>query len=502
MSSVLLRALLLFYLHVHLQPNISPSFISFFFFLSDTAPPEIYSLPLPDPLPISPEAGAPALAGRAHEGRAGSVAAAPPAAPVPRRADLGARRDRPGRDPPVPHRIPRAARRDGVAHVALHAGRDRARVAGPDDQRGPPSVRRSARGARGTDRAHQADRVGAGWRGGRRQPGDRRGAGRVRRGERLPLPERGARGATGGRARDQRPPPGRSPGGRSVDRGSADRGSDPARVRARCGGRRVIRRYAALIRNAWLVDLQYRASIVLWLLWGVAEPAIALGIWWTIAGDGSVAGYARADFARYFFAVMLINQLTIAWDSWYLDRWIREGDLNYRLARPLHPAHEAVAENIAYKARTASVILVVWLLVAAAWPAVRLPFDPGRWAITAVAVLLAAAMRFFISFTTGLLAFWTTRATAIMELHARVSLFLAGRIAPLALLPPAVAGVAGVLWFRSMLAFPVDLLTGAVQGTDAILRGLGGQIVWLAVWILACRVAWSRGIRKYGAVGG
>src|SRR6267154_115644 len=212
--------------------------------------------------------------------------------------------------------------------------------------------------------------------------------------------------------------------------------------------------------------------------------------------------FARADFARYFFAVMLINQLTIAWDSWYLDRWIRDGELNYRLARPLHPAHEAVAENIAYKARTASVILVVWLVVAAAWPAVRLPLDPGRWALTLVAVLLAAAMRFFISFTTGLLAFWTTRATAIMELHAGVSLFLAGRIAPLALLPPAVAGVAGALWFRSMLAFPVDLLTGAVQGTDAILRGLSSQVVWLGIWIVAYRIAWSRGIRKYGAVGG
>jgi ABC-2 type transport system permease protein len=199
---------------------------------------------------------------------------------------------------------------------------------------------------------------------------------------------------------------------------------------------------------------------------------------------------------------MLINQLTIAWDSWYLDRWIRDGDLNYRLARPLHPIHEAVAENIAYKARTASVILVVWLLVAVAWPAVRLPFDPGRWVVTAVAVLLAAAMRFFISFTTGLLAFWTTRATAIMELHAGVSLFLAGRIAPLALLPPAVAAVAGALWFRSMLAFPVDLLTGAVHGSDAVLRGLGAQIVWLGVWVVAYRIAWSRGIRRYGAVGG
>src|SRR3989441_12676182 len=107
-------------------------------------------------------------------------------------------------------------------------------------------------------------------------------------------------------------------------------------------------------------------------------------------------------------------------------------------------------------------------------------------------------MRFFISFTTGLLAFWTTRATAIMELHARVSLFLAGRIAPLALLPPAVAGVAGGLWFRSMLGFPVDLLTGAGQGTDAILRGLGGEQRWAAALILAYRGSGRRGVRKDG----
>ena len=262
-----------------------------------------------------------------------------------------------------------------------------------------------------------------------------------------------------------------------------------------------LRRYGALLRVAWLQDLQYRASIVLWLLWGVTEPAVALGIWWAIAADGPVQGYARADFARYFFALMLVNQLTIAWDSWYLDSWIREGELNFRLARPIHPAHEAVAENIAYKARTAGMILVVWLIVAAAWPTVRLPFGAGRWALTAAAVLLAAAMRFFISFATGLLAFWTTRATAIMELHAGISLFLSGRLAPLALLPPAVARVAGFFWFPYMLAFPVDLLTGAVHGA-AVVQGFVGQVVWLAVWVGAYRLAWTRGLRRYGAVGG
>jgi len=262
------------------------------------------------------------------------------------------------------------------------------------------------------------------------------------------------------------------------------------------------RRYGALMRNAWLVDLQYRAAIVLWVLWGVVEPAVALGIWWAIARAGPVGGYDRTDFARYFFALTLVNQLTLAWDSWYLDRWIREGELNFRLARPLHPAHEAVADNLAYKARTGAILLVVWLLVALVWPTVRLPVAPARWALTALAVVIAAAMRFFISFTTGLLAFWTTRATSIMELHAGLSLFLAGRIAPLALLPPAVASAAGYFWFPYMLAFPVDVLTGAAHGTATIVHGFVGQLVWLGLWIGMWWVAWRRGIKRYGAVGG
>src|SRR2546428_6860170 len=89
-----------------------------------------------------------------------------------------------------------------------------------------------------------------------------------------------------------------------------------------------------------------------------------------------------------------------------------------------------------------------------------------------------------------------------MVLHGGVALFLSGRIAPLALLPPAVAGVAAVLWFPYMLAFPVNLLTGSVHGTAALLHGFAGQIVWLALWVGAYRLAWTRGLRRYGAVGG
>ena len=261
-------------------------------------------------------------------------------------------------------------------------------------------------------------------------------------------------------------------------------------------------RYAAFIRTAWLVDLQYRAAITIWMLGGVLEPTIALGIWWSIARQGPIAGYDQADFARYFFAITLIGQLTVAWDAWHIDGWIRNGNMNYRLARPVAPIHEAIADNIAYKARTATVMFAGWVVAAIVWPPVRLPVDPKRWALAALAVVLAAGIRFFNGYATGLLAFWTTRATSLVELQYGVSLFLSGRVAPLALLPVGVQHVANALWFPWMLAFPVDILTGRVTTGAAYLTGFALQTGWLALWWGAYRFVWWRGLRHYGAVGG
>jgi len=250
------------------------------------------------------------------------------------------------------------------------------------------------------------------------------------------------------------------------------------------------------------VDLQYRPAIAIWLALGLAQPLVMLSIWWSVAGGGGVAGYDQSDFARYFFALMLVDQLTLAWDVWYVDRWIREGELNFRLVRPINPIHEAIADNVAYKAGSASLLIVVWIVVAAFWPAVRLPVDPLRWAGALVAVVLAGGIRFLVSYVHGLLAFWTTRASGLFELHYGISLFLAGRIAPLAILPPLAATVASVLWFRSMLAFPVEVLTGAVATFHGYAQGVGTQLAWLLIWLGAYRLAWSRGTRRYEGVGG
>lgn len=260
--------------------------------------------------------------------------------------------------------------------------------------------------------------------------------------------------------------------------------------------------YAELLRSAFLVDLQYRASIAIWLIWGITEPIISLGIWWSIAAVGAVDGYTREAFARYFFGVALVNQATLSWDAWNIDRWIREGEMNHRLTRPIAPIHEAISDNLAYKTPTSTIILSAWIVGATFWPAVRIPFEPGRWTLALIAIVLAAAIRFLNGYATGLLAFWTTRATALVELQFGLSLFLSGRIAPLSLLPPRVVHVAEYLWFPYVLSFPVEALTGEVTTAQQYLRGFAGQVVWLAIWLALYVIVWRRGRRHYGAVGG
>ena len=115
-------------------------------------------------------------------------------------------------------------------------------------------------------------------------------------------------------------------------------------------------------------------------------------------------------------------------------------------------------------------------------------------------LLLAFLVRFFLEWTLALAAFWTTRVGAINQTYFVLLLFLSGQIAPLALLPSPVQVVAGILPFRWMIGFPVELLLGRLTLAEALM-GLGAQVAWLLVSFILLRIVWRIGVRNYSAVG-
>ncbi len=69
------------------------------------------------------------------------------------------------------------------------------------------------------------------------------------------------------------------------------------------------------------------------------------------------------------------------------------------------------------------------------------------------------------------------------------------------LLPGALQAVSKALPFRYMIGFPVEVLTRRLSGPELLL-GFGMQLGWLALALLAARLAWTRGLKHYSAVGG
>jgi ABC-2 type transport system permease protein len=247
--------------------------------------------------------------------------------------------------------------------------------------------------------------------------------------------------------------------------------------------------------------LQYRASLVIWLIAHVLDPLVFLSVWVAVSrsSGGSVGGYGAAEFAAYFIVLMLVNHVTYTWVMYEYEYRVRHGSLSFALLRPVHPIHSDLADNVSSKVITLPLILAAAALLALAF---RPVFHITSWAAAAFApaLLLAFGVRFLLEWTLALAAFWTTRVSAINQGYFIAVLFLSGQMAPLSLLPKPLQMAASVLPFRWTTSFPVELLLGRV-GWAGALTGIGVQAAWLLLCLLLLRMTWRAGVRVYSAVG-
>jgi ABC-2 type transport system permease protein len=247
--------------------------------------------------------------------------------------------------------------------------------------------------------------------------------------------------------------------------------------------------------------LQYRASLVIWMIGHILEPIVYLVVWSTVSishGD-SVGGYSTAEFAAYFIVLMIVNHITFAWIMWEYEYRVRQGILSFALLKPVHPIHSDVADNVAYKLIT----LPLMLLIAGGMSLAFNPaFSKALWTYVAFipALFLAFAVRFLFEWTLAQAAFWITRVSAINQVYYVILLFLSGQVAPLALFPYPVRVLADFLPFRYMVGFPVELFLGRLTPEQAF-TGMAIQCAWVVGGLFMLRFIWQAGVRNYSAVG-
>ena len=256
----------------------------------------------------------------------------------------------------------------------------------------------------------------------------------------------------------------------------------------------------ALIRGTWLSWLQQRSFFFLLAFGWMIPPLIYLFVWSTAVGSGSIGGLTRGGFVAYYLVLILVNQLTYSQTNWTVGDTIRYGGMNQLLLRPLSPVFDALSSEVAGKlVYMAFIVPVTAVLALLLRPELHLTLQSVLAFIPALA--LAWALRFLWGYAVALLAFWATRADALLAIQDALVFLLAGQAAPTRLLPGALQTLSRVLPFRYMVGFPVEVLTGQLDAAG-LMTGFAFQTGWGVVAAALFVVLGRTGGRQYSAGGG
>ena len=260
-----------------------------------------------------------------------------------------------------------------------------------------------------------------------------------------------------------------------------------------------------LIKRFWQVNWaeqwQYRANLLMYLLYWLVSPIVYMSVWTSIARtNGSVGGMQPGDFSAYYLVALMVNILVSEITVHVLAPKIEDGTLSGMLLLPVHPVlSHTLMNNLAFKALQVIAMIPIMALLFWLFEAI-INLSLINLALFVPAIMMAFVIRFFLGAAITLVAFWTTRVYALHNVYFAIGTLFAGEFVPLNLLPSGIRAVADVLPFRLTIYFPTQLLLGKLT-TSEIWSGLVQQAVWCAVFYALFAWMWRAGVRRFSAVG-
>ena len=252
--------------------------------------------------------------------------------------------------------------------------------------------------------------------------------------------------------------------------------------------------------------LTYRVNFLFRAAFGLIPLAATIFLWRTIYSGklaDDVAGYTLAGMTSYYLLVTVMDALTaVTEDDWQIAADIKDGNISQFLLKPIdYLTYRLCLFGAGRMIYTAFAAIPVGIFIYCFRGYFVAPISATAFGCFTVSVVLTALLQFFISYTMALLAFWVTEVSTFIFILFAFEYIAGGHLFPLNILPPWVEQILNFTPFPYLLYFPISVYLGKTTG-PALWSGLAVHAFWVLAAYLMARFVWSRGIKKYSAVGG
>ncbi len=264
-----------------------------------------------------------------------------------------------------------------------------------------------------------------------------------------------------------------------------------------------IRQALVIIRSAWVRNLNYRFTTLMYRIGEIAEILVLILMWTAIysSGSGVIKGFTLNEMITYVLVGNLCSVAVRNFLPGFISRDINEGRLSMFLVKPI-PYVKYIFINELGRAALATVVSVFSQIIVILFFLDKVTFntDPVYLILIVVMVFFAFIIEWLIGFLVGTIAFWTDEVEGMQSTIDRIKRFFAGGYFPLSLLPTVLATVSIYLPFAYSFYFPAQLYLKKMN-IHAGVVGLVIQFVWIIILSCLLHFVWKKGLRKYEASG-
>lgn len=268
---------------------------------------------------------------------------------------------------------------------------------------------------------------------------------------------------------------------------------------------RKTEKYKISLLNSLQTSITYRFHFFAGLLILIVPFIIKLCLWklaFASVHYGEIKGYTYWEIIVYHVFSMVFAYLNESHVEYRIAAEIKEGILSQYLVKPishmLYWGSRFMGEkfvNAVYVFAFMGLFSVFWGYCVERYAAVSyLPF-------VIFAVFLSMILTFVLYYGISLLAFWFFDISYFFAAISFILSVMSGEVIPIDVMPEFLNELFSIMPFSYSVHFPVQILMGKLSMRQMIFRLLM-QIIWIILLVLACRLAWNRGLEKYESAGG
>ena len=256
------------------------------------------------------------------------------------------------------------------------------------------------------------------------------------------------------------------------------------------------------------VSMEHRVDFFMNILSTVFPIIIQVFLWSALYGENrsnngnSMYGFTFGQMMVYVFLAGAISKFVNTGVEMKVNDDIHSGALAKYLVMPVSYLGFRLACAMGEKLFAMLVMLILTCAVIGGFSiagmyrvnaAVLLLFVP--------ALFLGLMLNFFLFTLISYSAFWITEARRLFHTVVVVVMVFSGGVFPVDIFGTTAKKVLDYLPFTYTIGFPIRVASGSLSILN-ILTGLLIQFFWIFVLILASRIVWNIGNKKFSAVGG